>query len=244
MDYTKDTSNFNKSQTSTYTNSTYSYDVGLRNHMLLIYQQMFFALLITSLVAGFVSYSPSLWTIVHGPLGILLMIATIIIPVYFTLKINQMSLSKARGLLFSYAALMGASLSYILAIFGPMTTFKAFVSTGGMFGATCLYGYTTKSDLSQYRHIFFMALIGILIASLINIFTKSSAIEFMISAAGVVIFAGITAYDTQKAKDVYYYMSGDQISRSKAAVFCALSLYMDFINMFVYMVRLFGRTRD
>lgn len=239
MDYTKDTSNFSAE---TGQKAGHSYDLGLRRHMLSVYQQMFLALVITMVVAGLVAYSPALQAVVYGPAGIVVMLATIAIPFYFVAKLKSISLSNARALLLTYAALMGATLSYTLVVFGPLVTIKALLCTTLMFGSMCIYGYTTQADLSKYRNVAFMAVMGLLIAGLVNLFMKSNALEMLLSFVGVIVFAAITAYDTQMAKDSYYQTSNNEV-RAKAAIMCALTLYMDFINIFIYMLRLFASAR-
>ena len=135
---------------------------------------------------------------------------------------------------------MGASLSSIFLVYTGQSITQVFFVTAAAFGALSLYGYTTKKDLSGWGSFLIMGVIGIIIASLVNIFLQSSALQFAISVIGVLVFAGLTAYDTQRIKDTYYEVAGDTTATAKAAIMGALNLYLDFINMFVMMLQLFG----
>jgi FtsH-binding integral membrane protein len=135
---------------------------------------------------------------------------------------------------------MGASLSSIFLVYTGQSITQVFFVTAAAFGALSLYGYTTKKDLSGWGTFLFMGLIGVIIASLVNLFLQSSALQFAISVIGVLVFAGLTAYDTQRIKDVYFEIAGDATATAKAAIMGALNLYLDFINMFVMMLQLFG----
>jgi hypothetical protein len=173
------------------------------------------------------------WLVMLAPLGIVL---------YMSFGIKKMSSSKAQTVFWIFAALMGLSLSWILLVYTGKSVARVFFITSATFGAMSLYGYTTKRDLTKLGSFLMMGLIGIIIASLINIFMKSSMMYFVISILGVLIFVGLTAYDTQKIKNMYVESdSGELIG--KKAVMGALTLYLDFINLFIMLLRLFGQRR-
>ena len=153
-----------------------------------------------------------------------------------------MSASRAQTVFWIFAALMGASLSSIFVQYTGTSIARVFFITAGTFGAMSLYGYTTKKDLTGLGSFLMMGLFGIIIASIVNIFLKSSAMHFVISILGVLIFVGLTAYDTQKIKNMYLASDGNEVM-SKKAIMGALTLYLDFINLFIMLLRLFGQRR-
>jgi len=229
---------------------------GLRTYMLSVYNFMGSGVLLTGLVAllifkfavvtdasgnitaltglGNAIYNSSLmWVVALAPLGIVM---------YMSFGINSMSSSRAQTVFWIFAALMGASLSSIFVVYTGTSISRVFFITAGTFGAMSLYGYTTKKDLTSLGSFLIMGLIGILIASIVNIFLKSSAMYFVISVLGVLIFVGLTAYDTQKIKNMYLESDGNQVM-SKKAIMGALTLYLDFINLFIMLLRLFGQRR-
>jgi FtsH-binding integral membrane protein len=154
-----------------------------------------------------------------------------------------MKASTAQALYWVYAALMGVSLSSIFLVYTGASITRVFFISAASFAGLSLYGYTTKKNLSAFGSFLIMGLIGILIAGLVNMFLQSSMLYFIISVAGVLIFAGLTAYDTQKIKDMYWSGDGHEIA-SKKAVMGAFTLYLDFINLFIMLLRLFGDRRD
>ena len=156
--------------------------------------------------------------------------------------INKMSASKAQTVFWVFAALMGLSLSWILLVYTGASVARVFFITSATFGAMSLYGYTTKRDLTKFGSFLMMGLIGIIIASLVNIFLKSSMMYFVISILGVLIFVGLTAYDTQKIKNMYVASDTGELM-GKKAVMGALTRYLDFINLFIMLLRLFGQRR-
>ena len=174
-----------------------------------------------------------MWVIALAPLGIVF---------YMSFGINKMSAGRAQTVFWIFAALMGASLSSIFLQYTGASISRVFFITAGTFGAMSLYGYTTKRDLTGWGSFLLMGLIGILIASLVNIFLKSPAVYWAVSVLGVLIFVGLTAYDTQKIKNMYFESDSSEIS-SKKAVMGALTLYLDFINLFIMLLRLFGQRR-
>ncbi len=225
------------------TNSSAAYDAGLREYMLKVYNNMGIALAISGLVSFLVSSTPMLMNVIFGsPLKWIVLLAPICFVLYFSSKINKISASDAQNYLWGFAALMGLSLAPIFIAYTEASIAKCFFITSSLFGLMSLYGYTTKKDLTGMGSFLNMGLIGIIIASLVNLFLKSSGLDFVISIIAVIVFTGITAYDTQKTKSIYYQLS-DRESISKAATMAALSLYMDFINLFILMLRFLGDRR-
>jgi FtsH-binding integral membrane protein len=151
-----------------------------------------------------------------------------------------MSVGTAQLSFWLFAAVMGVSLSSIFLVFTGQSITQVFFVTAAAFGALSLYGYTTKKDLSGWGSFLIMGVFGIIIAALVNLFLQSSALQFAISVIGVLVFAGLTAYDTQQIKDNYYAVMGDSVAVAKGAIMGALNLYLDFINMFVSLLSLFG----
>ncbi len=238
------------------TQTTVVMDEGLRAYMLKVYNYMATGVLLTGIVA-LISFNISVVTDASGAIvsftefgntlffsGFkwLVMLAPLGIVFYMSFGINKMSSSKAQTVFWIFAALMGLSLSWILLVYTGKSVARVFFITSATFGAMSLYGYTTKRDLTKLGSFLMMGLIGIIIASLINIFMKSSMMDFVISILGVLIFVGLTAYDTQKIKNMYVESdSGELIG--KKAVMGALTLYLDFINLFIMLLRLFGQRR-
>jgi len=155
-------------------------------------------------------------------------------------KMMSFSVEKAQVTFYIFAGLMGLSLSSLFAAFTGESIARALLVTASLFGSMSLYGYTTKRDLSAMGSFMIMGLIGVIIASLVNLFMQSSAMQFAISILSVIIFTGLTAYDTQRIKAIYYQVAGSSEIASKVAIYGALSLYMDFINLFIQMLHLFG----
>ncbi|MBL9011099.1 MAG: Bax inhibitor-1/YccA family protein, partial [Alphaproteobacteria bacterium] len=181
-------------------------------------------------------------TIFTGPLMWVLMLAPFAFVLVLSFGINRLSAGTAQILFWAFAAVMGASLSSIFAVYAGGSIFRVFLITAGMFGAMSLWGYTTKRDLTSMGSFLTMGLFGIIIASLVNLFMQSDAISWAVSVLGVVIFVGLTAYDTQKIKESYY--EGDEQGlATKKQVMGALSLYLDFINLFLMLLRLIGDRR-
>ncbi len=224
--------------------SNTSYDASLRAYMVKVYNFMAIALVISGFVAYAVSSSPAIMGAIFGtPLAWLVMLAPLGFVLFFSYKLNSISADTAKVYLWIYAALMGVSLSTIFVAYTSTSIARVFFITASTFGAMSLYGYTTKKDLSGLGSFLMMGLIGLIIASLVNIFLKSSALDFALSLIGVMIFIGLTAYDTQRIKQNYYQFSGDSQATGKMAVLGALNLYMDFINLFIMMLRFFGDRR-
>ena len=224
--------------------SSSSIDIGLRSYMVKVYNQMTIALGISGFIAFIVANTP-LMQIIFG--NKILMWVAVLSPlafvIFFSLKLASISAQTAKNYLWIYASLMGISLASLFAIYTGVSITRVFFITAATIWAISLYGYTTKKDLTNFGSFLMMGLIGIIIASLINIFLKSSAMHFAISIIGTLIFIGLTAYDVQKIKQQYYMVSGNDEMIAKASVVGALSLYMDFINLFIHLMQLMGQRR-
>jgi uncharacterized protein len=235
-------------------------DQGLRSYMLMVYNYMAGGIALTGIVAfammtmlttqdaslavvklkngilltemGKTIYlSPVRWLIMLAPLGFVF---------YLSFRVYKMSTASAQLCFWLFAAVMGASMSSIFLIYTGQSITQVFFVTAAAFAGLSLYGYTTKRDLTGWGSFLIMGLIGIIIAALVNIFLQSSALQFAISVIGVLVFAGLTAYDTQKIKDGYYEVAGNAELATKTAIMGALSLYLDFINLFQSLLFLFG----
>jgi len=216
------------------------FDEGLRRHMLSVYNYMAMGLVLTGIVAYVVGTTPALYVpIFTTPLKWVVMLAPLAFVLFFSFRLERMSASTAQLVFWAFCATMGLSLASIFLVFTGTSIARTFFITAAMFGATSLYGYTTKRDLSQFGSFLIMGLIGVLIASIVNIFLASSALQFIVSVAGVLVFVGLTAWDTQSIKEQYA-ENIDAESRQKIAVFGALSLYLNFINIFQLLLSLTG----
>jgi FtsH-binding integral membrane protein len=218
-------------------------DEGLRAHMNKVYGLMSLAMLVTGAVAYTVGSSEALLQQIFGsPLRWVVMFAPLIVVFGFGAMINRMSAAVAQIVFYVFAGLMGLSLSFIFAIYTGISIAQTFVVTAIAFAGLSLYGYTTKKDLSGWGTFLIMGVIGLIVASIVNIFLASPALMFAISAIGVLIFAGLTAYDTQSIKNEYIQMAaqGDQEWLGKAAIMGALRLYLDFLNMFMFLLQFMG----
>ena len=229
-------------------------DAGLRAYMLRVYNWMSSGLLLTGIVAYAIANTSLIslfYQRVATPRGIaiqptILGYAAIFAPLVFTMVlsfgVNRLSRSATQALFWAFAAAMGASIANIFLIYSGASIARVFFVSAATFGAMSLYGYTTRSDLSRMGSFLFMGLIGIIIASLVNMFIGSTALQFAISIIGVLVFVGLTAYDTQRIKNDYQqyaYAEGTDIA-AKRSVFDALSLYLNFINLFMLLLQLFG----
>jgi FtsH-binding integral membrane protein len=226
-------------------------DAGLRAYMLKVYNLMALGLVITGLAAfgtwqlavdngqltafGTALYaSPLKWVVMLAPLGMVF---------FLSYRINKMSVAAAQTTFWIYAALMGLSLSSIFLVFTGQSIVQTFFVTAASFGALSLYGYTTKRNLSAMGSFLIMGLFGLIIASVVNIFLESSALGFAISAIGVLIFAGLTAFDTQKIKEMY--LEGDEVAVvGRKAIMGALTLYLDFVNLFMFLLQFMGNRNN
>lgn len=247
IDYTKQNS-FSSSAGSV------SLDMGLRAFMLKIFNYMTIALSLTGAVAYFSSESHLIMSLLYATtasgevsglsgLGYLVMFAPLIFVMLFSMNIAKMSVSSAQLMFWAFSVIMGLSLSQIFLMYTGASLARVFFITASVFAAMSIYGYTTKRSLVAMGSFLFMGLIGVVIASLVNMFMQSPAIYFMTSVLSVLIFTGLTAYDVQKMVAIYHsYPNGE--TKDKAAIMGALSLYMDFINMFLSLLRLFGDRRN
>ena len=210
-----------------------------------VYVWMTLALVITGVTAYGVANSPALLTAIFSSRALMwgLIIGELALVFVISGMINRLSLTTATLLFVLYSVLNGATLSVIFVVFSTSAIAKTFFITAGMFGAMSLYGYTTKQDLSSIGKILFMALIGIIIATIVNVFMKSSMVDTVISYIGVVVFTGLTAWDTQKIKNALATAEGMDEGVQKIALIGALNLYLDFINLFLYLLRIFGDRR-
>jgi len=230
-----------------------SVDQGLRSYMLSVYNYMASGVLLTGIIAALVAATPALAELFYRftpdgrimgytGLGWVALLAPLGFVFFMGFKASSMSLRTLQLCFWGFAALFGLSLSSIFFMYTGASLARVFFISAASFGALSLWGYTTKKDLTGMGTFLFMGLIGIIIAGLVNIFLQSSALYFIVSVVGVLVFAGLTAYDTQKIKENYY-VSGGGESTAKLAVMGALSLYLDFINLFLMLLRLFGDRR-
>jgi FtsH-binding integral membrane protein len=218
-------------------------DLGLRAYMQRVFGLMGMGLGITGLVAFMVAQSPALIeTIYFTPLKWVVFLAPVGMAFFFGMRIHAMRASTAQILFWVFSGVMGLSLASIFLVYTGESITRTFFIAAATFAATALYGYTTKRDLTSMGSFLFMGLIGLIIASLVNLFLASSALHWAISVLGVLIFTGLTAYDTQKIKEMYYEGDGAEIG-TKKAVMGALNLYMDFINLFLFLLQFFGERR-
>ncbi|MFN6924492.1 MULTISPECIES: Bax inhibitor-1/YccA family protein [Tabrizicola] len=224
-------------------------DEGLRAHMNKVYGLMSVAMLVTAGVAWSVGTSDALLSIFRDPitlrpniLGWVIMFAPLVMVFAFGALINRLSAAAAQLFFYSFAAVMGLSLAWIFKVFTGVSIAQTFLITAIAFAGLSLYGYVTKRDLSGFGTFLMMGLIGLLVAMIVNIFLASSALAFAISVIGVLIFAGLTAYDTQNIKNTYiqHAMAMDQEWLGKAAIMGALNLYLDFINLFMFLLQFLG----
>ncbi len=207
-----------------------------------VYYWMTFALGLSALCAWAVGTTPKLCKMVFGsPLMWILIIAELGLVFVLSGMIQKISASLATALFAAYAALNGVTLGFIFAVYSPAAIASAFATTAVTFGAMAVFGSVTKCDLTKLGSILFMALIGLIIASLVNLFWANSTLYWVVTYAGVLIFVGLTAYDAQKIKQLYLRLGGTSEMNRKLMVLGALSLYLDFINLFLYLLRIFGR---
>jgi FtsH-binding integral membrane protein len=236
--------------------ATETVDAGLRAHMLRVYNYMVGALALTGAVAWGVANTPALLNLLYHQvvtangvgiaptiLGYVVMFAPLALVFFLSFRIMQMSQAAAQATFWAYAAMVGASLASILIVYTGASVAMTFFVTAATFGTMSLWGYTTKRDLTGMGHFLMMGVIGLFIAMIANMFFKSPAINFVVSILGVVIFTGLTAWDTQKIKNTYYQVGGDVAVAGKAAIMGALSLYLDFLNIFLFLLRFMGSRR-
>ena len=219
-------------------------DVGLRAYMLRVYNYMCVALALTGAVAFFVSTSPTLLQAIYGtPLMWVVFLAPLGMVFFLSARIHKMSAGTAQTMFWIFAGLVGLSLASIFIVYTGASVARVFFITAGAFAGLSLVGYTTKKDLSGMRTFLFMGVIGLIIAMVVNMFLGSSGLQLLISVAGVLIFAALTAYDTQQIKLMYYEADSGEVA-TKKSIIGALKLYLDFLNMFIFLMHILGVARD
>jgi len=219
-------------------------DEGLRTYMLRVYNYMGAGLALSGIIAYIVGNSPDTMAAIFGtPLQWVVMLAPLAFMLVLSFGINRMSASTAQILFWAFSAAMGVSLASIFVVYTGASIARVFFISAATFGAMSLYGYTTKRNLAQFSSFLFMGLIGVVLASLVNLFLASSGLSFVISVVGVLVFVGLTAHDTQMIRE--WYVEGDDAGQmTKKAIYGALNLYLDFINLMMMMLRLFGERRE
>jgi FtsH-binding integral membrane protein len=225
--------------------SAAEYDQGLRSYMLGIYNYMSLALAVTGLTAMATAYyastNPAFMEMLYfSPLRYVVMFSPLAFVLVLSFGIQKLKTSTAQMLYWAFAAVMGVSLSSIFLVYTGSSITQVFFITAAAFGSLSLYGYTTKRNLTGMGSFLMMGLFGIIIAMVVNMFMQSSAMQFAISVIGVLVFAGLTAYDTQRLKLQYDHIAGNAAAMSRATIMGALSLYLNFINMFMMLLSLFG----
>lgn len=211
-----------------------------------VYLWMTMALMITGITAAGVANSPNILALIYSSQVVMwgIIIAEFGLVMYISARLEKLSLSTATTLFALYSILNGVMLSSIFLLYSTAIISKVFFITAGTFGVTALYGYATKKDLSSLGNILFMALIGLVISTVVNVFMKSAMFDLILSYIGVIIFVGLTAWDSQKIKHMMMVQQDADESAQKLALIGALSLYLDFINLFLYLLRIFGRSDD
>ena len=217
-------------------------DAGLRSYMLKVYNYMSSAVLLTGIVAMLFAGSGFAAQVMATPLRWLIILSPLAIVFAMSFGINRMKESTLQALFWSFATLMGLSMSTIFLVYTGTSIAQTFFAVSAAFLGLSLWGYTTKKDLSGFGTFLIMGVVGLLVAMLINLFLQSSAMAMAISAIGVLLFAGLTAYDTQRIKSMYAYVAGTDMM-GKTAIMGALSLYLDFINMFQFLLSFLGDRR-
>lgn len=217
-------------------------DQGLRQYMVGVYNNMGLGLLVSGLIAYMFGTNPALSNIIYGgPQAYLFIFAPLVAVLALSFGIEKMSFNTARLAFYAFSGLMGLSLSSIFIMYQLGSIFQVFLITACMFGGMSLYGYTTKRDLTSMGSFLIMGVWGLVIASIVNLFMQSGTMQLVISAIGVIVFTGLTAYDTQKIKEIYYVTEGE--NRAKAGIMGALSLYLDFINLMVSLIQILGQRK-
>jgi len=214
-------------------------DEGLRSYMLRVYNYMGSGLALTGIVAYVVAHTGLYQALFSSGIGFVVMLAPLGIVFFMGAKIRTMKPKTAQTLFWAFSILMGASLSYVFLTYTATSIVRVFFITAATFGAMSLYGYTTKRSLARWGSFLFMGLIGVIIAIVVNIFMQSELMHFIISIAGVLVFTGLTAYDTQRIKQTYVETDGQAVM-TKKAIMGALNLYLNFINLFMMLLYLFG----
>ncbi len=221
--------------------SEVAFDAGLRSHMLKVYNYMASGVFLTGIVAMMFARTELAQDLMinGGILSYAIIFSPLIMIFVMSFGVNKMSTGTLHTLFWAFCVLMGLSMSRIFMIFSGESIAQTFFATTAAFAGLSLYGYTTKRDLSGFGTFLIMGLVGLIVASIVNMFLQSSTMGWVISSAGVLIFAGLTAYDTQKIKSTYFQLAGTNML-GKAAIMGALSLYLDFVNMFQFLLSFLG----
>ena len=225
-------------------------DAGLRSHMLKIYNYMGLGVAVTGLMAWLIANTPAFYEVFYNAttrsptiFGMIAMFAPLAFILFISFASQRSSASTLQTMFWAFCAVMGISMSSVFMIYTSVSIANTFFVVAAMFAVTSLWGYTTKADLSKMGSFLMMALIGIVIAGIVNIFLKSSMLHFVTSAIGVVVFTGLTAWDTQRIKDTYSEGFGEE-TNNKMAILGALNLYLNFVNLFQMMLQFMGSRRD
>ncbi len=235
---------FDQNMTSRASSRALSMDMGLRAYMLKVYNFMALGLALTGFISYFVAQSPEIMAALYS--NALMAFVLLLIPfgmaLYLQVRIRTMEAATAQMLFWAYSAMMGLALAPIFLLYTGTSIARVFFITASMFGGMSLYGYTTKKDLSAWGSFLFMGLMGVVIGSLVNLFLHSTGFQFVLSIIGVIVFTGLTAYDTQMIKELYAVEDSTDVAKKKAVI-GALMLYLDFVNLFLMLLRLFGDRR-
>ena len=228
----------------TYGTADAARDAGLRSYMLKVYNYMASGVLLTGIVALLFARTELAQNLMMNPsiLSWVIILSPLVIVLAMSFGANRMSTATIQGLFWAFAVLMGLSMARIFMIFSGESIAQTFFATAAAFLGLSLWGYTTKKDLTGMGSFLIMGLVGLIVASIVNIFVQSTAMGWVISSLGVLIFAGLTAYDTQKIKSMYFYVAGTDMV-GKSAILAALTLYLDFVNMFQFLLSFMG-SRD
>jgi FtsH-binding integral membrane protein len=219
-----------------------AFDAGLRSYMLSVYNYMASGVLLTGIVALLFANSGLAAQMLATPMRWLIILAPLAFVMVLSFGINRLSTTAAQGLFWAFAVAMGLSMSSIFLVYTGTSIAQTFFATAAAFAGLSLFGYTTKKDLSGLGTFLIMGVVGLLVAMVINIFLQSTMMQLAISAIGVLIFAGLTAYDTQKIKSMYFHVQGTDFA-GKSVVMAALTLYLDFVNMFTFLLQFMGDRR-
>lgn len=219
---------------------------GLNAYISNVFVKMFLGLLVTAAAAIFTAANQTMLNLVYGSpvMMFVLIIAELVIVFSLSARINKISYASAKVMFYAYAVINGITLSSIFLVYNLGTVYTAFITASLSFGIMAIYGMVTKKDLTRIGNVMMMLLIGVIVASFINIFLKSSGFDLLISFTAVILFVGLVAFDTQKIKSYYYASSGDFQMQKKIGIIGALSLYLDFINIFLYILRIFANKKD
>jgi FtsH-binding integral membrane protein len=230
--------------TQTQAGTEIAFDAGLGRHMLGIYNNMALGLVITGLTAFGIASSPALYEPIFGtPLKWVAMFAPLAFVFFFSFRMERMTAASARSAFFAFSAVMGVSMAAIFLAYTETSIARTFFIAASMFLGVSLWGYTTKKDLTGWTTFLFMGLIGVVVASIVNVFLGSTTLQLVVSFAGIIVFTGLTAWDTQRAKSDYLAFAGTEHAE-KLGIMGALSLYLNFVNLFQLLLTFFGQREE